>query len=101
VQLIAKIHYNRGVACLRAGDFAEGMRLTRESLTLDPQDQVAHGNLLAGLNNWALRLCERAEYARAAELLDELRKLDPAYPTLQENQAHLYRAWAKQRLSGG
>jgi len=98
VQLVAKLYYNRGVACFREGDFDRGLRLTRRSLKLDPRDEVARGNILAGLNNWALSLCREENFAAAAEALDELKRLEPDYPTLPENEAHLYRLWGKKQL---
>lgn len=97
-QLIAKIYYNRGVACFRHKQYEQGLHWTRVSLQFDPHDEIARGNVLAGLNNWALALCEQQEFARAAKLLDELRSLDPEYPTLDENEAHVYRTWARQDL---
>ena len=98
VELVAKIYYNRGVACFRNEDFQQGLIMTRRSLRLDPQDSVAQGNVLAGINNWALCLCQQEEYARSARLLEELRELDPDYPTLSENETHLYRLWGESRL---
>ncbi len=96
VQLIAKVYYNRGVAHFRASQFEQGLALTRISLQLDPDDNIARGNILAGLNNWALDLCRRGEHARAVELIEEVRRLDANYPTLEENTAHIYRCWAKE-----
>lgn len=96
VQLIAKVYYNRGVAHFRASEFEQGLALTRISLRLDPDDNIAHGNILAGLNNWALDLCRRGDHVRALELIEEVRRLDANYPTLEENTAHIYRCWAKQ-----
>lgn len=91
VELLAKVYYNRGVAALRENQYEIGLRLTRTSLRLDPRDSVARGNVLAGLNNWALALCREGDHAGAAALLDELRLLDPTYPTLAENEAHIAR----------
>ena len=97
VELIAKIYYNRGVASFRCEDFEQGMLLTKRSLMLDSHDEVARGNVLAGLNNWGLFLCRQEEFAEASQKFAELRKLDPEYATLAENEAHLYQLWEKQR----
>ncbi len=95
VELLAKVYYNRGVAELRSNHYEAGLDLTRKSLQLDPRDAVARGNVLAGLNNWALALCREGDADRAAQLLAELRTLDPDYPTLADNEAHVARAKAK------
>jgi tetratricopeptide (TPR) repeat protein len=92
VELLAKVYYNRGVAALRENAYATGVDLSRTSLRLDPHDAVARGNVLAGLNNWALALCRAGNHTRAAELLAELRELEPNYPTLVDNEAHIERA---------
>lgn len=98
VELIGKIYYNRGVACFKRGEFEQGMQLTQRSLTFDPQDEVARGNVLAGLNNWGLALCQRREFSQARQKFDRLRSIDPDYPTLTENEAHLERLWGENRL---
>ncbi|MCA9269675.1 MAG: hypothetical protein KDA41_14440, partial [Planctomycetales bacterium] len=96
VELVAKVYYNRGVAAFRQDQFEVGLRYTRWSLKCDPHDTVARGNVLAGLNNWALALCAAGEYDAAARQLSELRRLDPNYPSLAENEAHLCRLWQQQ-----
>ena len=98
VQLVGKIYYNRGVASFRRNEFQHGIQLTQRSLAFDPHDEVAHGNLLAGLNNWGLHLCQQNEFSAAERKFDELQSLAPDYPTLAENVAHLYRLWGEQRL---
>ncbi len=96
-ELVAKIYYNRGVACFRREQYSQGLDLTRRSLEFDPHDDVARGNVLAGLNNWSLSLCREKQFEEAAALLDEIETLDPNYSTLDSNRAHLYRLWGKQR----
>jgi tetratricopeptide (TPR) repeat protein len=92
VQLLAKVYYNRGVAALRDNQYEAGLALTRTSLLLDPDDPVGRGNVLAGLNNWALALCREGDPERAAKVLAELRSLAPDYPTLADNEAHIEQA---------
>lgn len=101
VQLIAKVYYNRGVGLLESGNFVEGLRLTRISCQLDGDDQLARGNLLAGLNNWALTLSKSHHHEQAAALLAELQRYDPHYPTLRENQLYVYQQWSASLRSRG
>ena len=93
VQLLAKVYYNRGVVELRRDRYAEGLRLTRISMVLDPQDQIARGNLLAGLNNWALARCAGGDYSGAADTLAEIRRIQPGYGPLAENDIYVHQQW--------
>jgi tetratricopeptide (TPR) repeat protein len=85
-QLLGKFYYNRGVIALRQGQYAEGLRLVRTSLALDPHDREAHANLLAGLNNWAAALYRQSRYAEARELIEQGLAIEPRFAPLVANE---------------
>lgn len=95
VQLVARVYYNRGVARLRGEKFAQAVALTKASLRIDADNAIAHGNLLAGLNNWALDDCKQGRYKEASARLAELRQLDPYYGPLAGNDLHLQQQWVQ------
>lgn len=94
VQLLAKVYYNRGVRHLDAQRFESAESEFRTSLLLDADDQSAQENLLATLNNWALNLAERQEYAAAATVLQRGLKECPDYAPFQANDLHIHQKWA-------
>jgi tetratricopeptide (TPR) repeat protein len=86
VELLGKFYYNRGVELLRDRQYAEGMELLKTSLALDPADDDARANLVAGLNNWAVEHCRAARYDAAAALIEQGLSLDPDFAPLVANE---------------
>src|SRR5690606_16443754 len=84
VQLVARVYYNRGVTRLRAKKFAQAVALTKASLRIDADNTIAHGNLLAGLNNWALDDCSQGRSERPPA---GLRNCDCSIPTTARSLA--------------
>lgn len=86
VELLGKFYYNRGIDALRSGQFATGLERLRTSLSLDPADDDARANLVAGMNNWAVHHCLARRYSEAAMLIETGLRLDPAFAPLLANQ---------------
>jgi len=86
VELLGKFYYNRGVELLRDRQYAEGIELLKTSLALDPADDDARANLVAGLNNWAVEHCRAARYDAAAALIGQGLSLDPDFAPLVANE---------------
>ena len=87
--LLAMIYYNRGVDAFNSNRFAESIAANRRALLLDPDNRLAYGNLLAAINNWALALGDRGNFAEAETLLKEGRQFDPAHLPFVHNAEHL------------
>ena len=96
IELVGKVYYNRGVLELQQSRFEEAIRLLRLSLRLDPDDRVAHNNLLAAVNNWALAEADLGRFARASQLLETGRGLDDSYAPLLANDLHIHQRWVRQ-----
>jgi tetratricopeptide (TPR) repeat protein len=93
VELVSTIYYNRGVGLLAQKQFAEAMAANAKAMRLDPQGTSARGNLLAGINNWAIDLSVAGRWDEAAELLRQGLSLDPGSRILEANFVHVYRQW--------
>jgi tetratricopeptide (TPR) repeat protein len=52
-QLLGRFYYNRGLALLAVGNYREGVALSLAACRLDPDDEDARANVLAGLQNWS------------------------------------------------
>lgn len=101
IELLAKVYYNRGVTALEREEFAEARRLLLIAGQLDPRDLPSRNNLLAGLNNWALSLSDRGQYAMAVEKLDECRACDASFAPLVANELHIHEQWARALCDAG
>ena len=62
--LVAVIYYNRGVDLLHESRFTEAVSVNVRALRLDPENETAAGNLLASINNWALRRARKGNLPR-------------------------------------
>ncbi len=94
VQLIATIYYNQGVDFHAEERYAEAALANIKALHLDPQSETAWGNLMAAMNNWAIKIVtETKRYDLAATLLDQGVYLDPNYDKFKANQLHVYYHW--------
>jgi tetratricopeptide (TPR) repeat protein len=85
-QLLGKFYYNRGVELLAQDRYAAGLELMRAAQRLDPADDDARENLLAGLNNWAAEHLRLGRYAQAAQLIRQGLAIQPDYGPLVANQ---------------
>lgn len=104
VGLLAAVYYNRGIELLEQRQFAEAVAANAKAVRLDPQSAIAHGNLLAALNNWALHLGAEGNFERATELLGQSRSFAPQHATFAINYVAVHQQWidrliAEQRLS--
>jgi tetratricopeptide (TPR) repeat protein len=95
-ELVSRIYYNRALAALEQKEFATAIQLLERALVLDPQDHDAQENLLAGLNNWALALCEAGKHAAAAERVAAGLQLNAKYAPLLSNELHVHQQWVTQ-----
>lgn len=97
----AMIYYNRGVALLAENRFLEAAVANAKALHLDPRNEIAHGNLLATLNNWSIALGQAGRFADAATILEAGMSLDPDYETFALNYIHVHHQWVRQLASEG
>ncbi len=86
VELIGKFYYNRGVQLLERQQFAAGVGFLEMSLGFDPTDKDARENLVAGLNNWAVKEYRLRRYDRAAELIERGLQVAPDFAPLIANE---------------
>ena len=103
VGLLAALYYNRGIELLERRLYAEAVAANAKALRLDPDSTIAHGNLLAVLNNWALDLGSQGDFERATHLLAESRQAAPDHETFAINYVAVHQQWidrliAEQRL---
>jgi hypothetical protein len=91
--LIGKLYYNDGLARMAQGDVDGAVESLQRSIALDPHDRAARENLLAALNNGALLLGERQQFAAASRCLARVRELSPDYAALAANDLHVHGQW--------
>jgi tetratricopeptide (TPR) repeat protein len=101
VGLLAAIYYNRGIALLEKQQFAEAVAANAKALRLDPHSAIAHGNLLAALNNWALHLGAEGDFERATELLAQSRAFAPQHATFSVNYVAVHQQWIDRLMADG
>ena len=70
-------------------------------MRLDPAGASARVNLLAAINNWALELAEREQFAAGIELLAQGRALDPDHSTFVGNDIALRERWLQSLCQQG
>jgi tetratricopeptide (TPR) repeat protein len=99
--LVALVYYNAGVDHLSLGRFRDALSANRKALAFDPGNELARGNLLATLNNWALARYEARDYATAAGLIEYGRTVAPAHRPYVANLAVVYQRWSEQLLAEG
>lgn len=99
--LVALVYYNAGIDRLSRGEFRESLAANLKALAFDPANTLAHGNLLATLNNWALNRYESRDFATAARLIEYGRVIAPDHRPYQANLAAIYERWSEQLLAEG
>jgi len=92
-QLLGTIYYNRGVASLLDRKFEVAVITNLRAIQLDPVSQPAQDNLLASLNNWAITLAEKGDFAQAAARLHLALECRPNSEPIQANLYRVYREW--------
>jgi tetratricopeptide (TPR) repeat protein len=92
--LAALVYYNAGVDHLSAGRFAAAIAANLKALRLDPANSAARGNLLAGLNNWALDRNDRRDFAGAVRLLEHGLQTAPEHRPFHVNYAAVQQRWS-------
>ncbi|HEV2971026.1 MAG TPA: tetratricopeptide repeat protein [Pirellulales bacterium] len=100
-ELVAVIYYNRGVDLLRENRFAEAVSVNLRALALDAENETAHGNLLASINNWALAQCAHGDYRAATDLLAQGLDIAPDHEPFHANRRHVYRTWIQFLATAG
>ncbi len=93
IQWLATIYYNRGIDLLSEKDFAGAVAANAKALRFDRTNEIARGNLVASLNNWAIHLSMQDLYATAVEKLDRGLAIDPDFDTLRANHVHVTERW--------
>ena len=86
---LAVFHYNRGVQLLRQERFDAAVRANLAALTLDPECQEAHDNLLATINNWSVALAAEGQGELGEMLLAQGLALAPGYRPFHANQRYI------------
>jgi tetratricopeptide (TPR) repeat protein len=100
VQLTAMIYYNRGVELLAQKDFAAAAAANAKALRLDPASEIARGNLLVTINNWAITLGTAGQFEAAEELFRQGMAMDPDFTLFGQNYDHLHRQWERYLSNG-
>ena len=90
IQLLGKIYYNAGIALLEDRSYERAVTTLELSTRLDADDQAAHDNLLAAINNWSLAEEDAGRNERASELIERGLRLEPAYAPLLANDLHIH-----------
>jgi tetratricopeptide (TPR) repeat protein len=99
--LVAVIYYNRGVDLLNEKRFAEAVSVNVRALRLDPENEIAAGNLLAAINNWALALGADGRFEDSVALLNRGLTAAPDHETFHTNLRHVYRTWIQTLAAAG
>ena len=88
-QLIARVHFNRGIAATSRSAFQEAVEQFAIAVKLDPRFMEARQNEFATRNNWAIALSKAGDFAAAQDQLVHARTLDAHSPLLDANQQHV------------
>lgn len=99
--VVALVYYNQGVEWLGEGRYPDAIGANLKALRLDSSAETARSNLLAAVNNWALDLADRREFAHAASLVRHGQQMDPSHRTYYVNEGAILQRWADQLVSEG
>ncbi len=100
-QLLGTIYYNRGVASLLDRQYEIAVISNLRAIQLDVASQSAQDNFLASLNNWAIALAERREFAEAAARLVLALECRPDSAPIQANLYRVCREWKNELCAQG
>ena len=89
--MAALVGYNQGSERLRSGQTAAAIESLERAYALDPASPAIRGNLLAALNNEAVKLQRQGASASARGLLERCRQIAPGDALTAENLARLGR----------
>jgi tetratricopeptide (TPR) repeat protein len=98
--LAALVYYNAGVDHLAARRFEAAIAANLKALQLDPANSAARSNLLAGLNNWALDLNDRQDFAGAVRLLEHGLRIAPEHRPFNINRDAVQQRWSEATVAG-
>ena len=93
VEFVATIYYNIGVDYYQAGRYGPAIAAYLKAATLDPNNRTVLGNLKATLNNLAIELATRKNFAEAIRLTEQGLLLDPEFDQFKTNLPLYYRHW--------
>lgn len=93
VEFVATIYYNIGVDYYQAGRYGPAIAAYLKAATLDPNNRTVLGNLKATLNNLAIELATRKNFAEAIRLTEQGLLLDPDFDQFKTNLPLYYRHW--------
>ncbi|MEX0866144.1 MAG: tetratricopeptide repeat protein [Pirellulales bacterium] len=99
VRLLGIIYYNRGVEQLARGEYRAAAESNLLAIRVDPTNQIARGNLLATLNNWALDLSGSQRHDEALDLLDAAITIAPDHRNFLSNEIHITQNRVEQLLA--
>ena len=84
-EFLAVVYYNRAIDVAERGRAEQAILWNRRAWMLDRRNANIRNNLVATVNNHALDLARRGQLARAEQLLQQLMRLVPDHPVVQQN----------------
>ncbi len=84
-EFLAVVYYNRAIDVAEDGRAEQAILWNRRAWMLDQRNPNIRNNLVATVNNHALDLARRGQLARAEQLLQQLMRLVPDHPVVQQN----------------
>ncbi len=84
-EFLAVVYYNRAIDVAERGRAEQAILWNRRAWMLDCRNPNIRNNLVATVNNHALDLARRGQLARAEQLLQQLMRLVPDHPVVQQN----------------
>lgn len=101
VEFVATIYYNKGVDFYQEKKFGPAIAAYLKATALDPGNRTVEGNLKATLNNLAIELAMRKNFAEAIRLTEQGLAIDPAFDQFRVNLPLYYRHWSEQLRKSG
>lgn len=101
VEFVATIYYNKGVDFYQEKKFGPAIAAYLKATTLDPGNKTVLGNLKATLNNLAIELAMRKNFAEAIRLTEQGLAIDPQFDQFRVNLPLYYRHWSDQLRQAG
>lgn len=101
VEFVATIYYNKGVDFYQEKKFGPAIAAYLKATALDPGNRTVEGNLKATLNNLAIELAMRKNFAEAIRLTEQGLAIDPSFDQFRVNLPLYYRHWSEQLRRSG